>query len=73
MNEECKSPWGARIERGVISGKTVNGGYAYDVESYDRPGVIFYGLPGEDNLDIGTNVYFFAFEDGKGLVLHRII
>ena len=73
MSDESKSLWGSRIERGVITGKSENGGYAYDVESIDRPGVIAYGLPGDDDMSIGTKVYYFSFEDGKGLVLHQII
>lgn len=75
MKNEDNSQWGARIERGEVTGKHgTSGSYTYDVKSYDRPGVEVYGLATSDGGEYaaGSKVYFFTFEDGKGLILNGI-
>ena len=73
MKNEDNSLWGAKIERGrIIVSRSADEGRRCDVESIDRPGVIFYGLPSPALHDGGDMVYFFAFEDGKGAILGLI-
>ena len=73
MKCEDISPWGAKIERGRITARHEDSGkYTYDIESIDRPGALFYAMPGDGQLETGGNVYFFAFEDGKGFVMTQI-
>lgn len=78
--------YGARIERGRIL-RSMGGGW--EVESYDRPGVITPPLKTIDDnkytvtveettytihkpgYQAGMDVYFFMFDDGKGLILHE--
>lgn len=68
MKSETNSQWGANIERGKI--KTVNDG-KYTVASYDRPGVTAWELEAMNGTyTVGDTVYFFVFEDGKGLIVH---
>lgn len=67
MKCEDNSLWGAKIERGEILFKQDD---LYDVRSIDRPGVIGYGLPMlTGSCAMGDHVYFFLFEDGKGMIL----
>ena len=75
MNEE-NFRWGAKIERGKIIAidEYERGVYRYDVTSIDRPGVTAYGLPCQGGpFYIGTKVFFFVFEDGKGLILDMLV
>ena len=68
MKNEQNSPWGARIERGRIAAAEDG---QYTVESCDRPGVTAWDLEAMGgNYTVGDTVYFFMFEDGKGLVIH---
>lgn len=71
MKNEDDFPWGAKIERGRIAAieKTEQGRFLYSIESIDRPGAAFYNMPGDEAYTIQTMVYFFAFEDGKGMIL----
>lgn len=74
MKSEENAQWGARIERGRVKAVVTDDGSArYDVESYDRPGVTAFGMPGlGDEVHVGDDVYFFIFEDGLGCVLGEI-
>lgn len=76
MKNEDTSLWGARIERGriTVTETDANSIERYTIESIDRPGVTVYGLPGIGGpYSAGTQVYFFAFEDGKGYALCAIL
>lgn len=65
MSKENNPPkWGAKIERGRVTG--VDDGL-YTVESIDRPGVTGYGLPCFwGSVSQNEVVYFFLFPDGTG-------
>lgn len=62
------SDYGARIERGTIKEVTADG---YRVESFDRRGIITPPIPasGGAAFENGATVYFFVFEDGRGLII----
>lgn len=78
MKNEDNSRWGARIERGRVTAayEDANSPYIprYDVESIDRPGVKVRGLTiaTDEMCAIDQMVYFFAFDDGKGMVIGGI-
>ena len=63
-----KSPYGAAIERGVIT-EVCDGGYR--VSSYSRKGITTPAIPSIDGRDYqaGNRVYFFMFDDGHGAIL----
>ena len=59
------------IERGRISARD---GALYRVQSYTRDGVVtrwIEALQGEYERD--QDVYFFMFDDGRGMILGRVI
>lgn len=64
------SDYGARIERGSIKEVAAAG---CRVESFDRPGIITPPIPaiGSAEFSDGDLVYFFVFEDGRGLIIGR--
>lgn len=69
MECENNSRWGARIERGVVTASAAGANPTCDVKSTDRPGCVFYALPSPSAYAAGTAVYFFAFDDGRGMVI----
>lgn len=76
MKNEDNFLWGARIERGEVTAAhdDANVAYRYDVKSIDRPGVNVYGLAAiSGQYTSGALVYFFTFEDGKGMILCGIV
>lgn len=75
MKSEDNFPWGAKIERGKVTAarENENTAYRYDVDSIDRPGVTVYDLTALGGVyAAGSAVYFFTFEDGKGMILGGI-
>jgi hypothetical protein len=70
MKRDCKSP-GAVIERGTVLSETDG---MYTVASVTRPGVEtlpLEALPGA-SFAAGDSVYFFAFPDGRGVILKKL-
>lgn len=68
MKSENCAWWGARLERGEITGMSEHG---YTVASYERPGIIsppILDMFGNDH-DVGESVIFFLFEDGDGRII----
>ena len=72
MKCETNFPWGARIERGVVTASESGLTATCDVRSIDRPGCVFAGMPSPAAYEAGTAVYFFAFDDGKGRIIGQI-
>lgn len=67
--------WGAKIERGRITGakRNENGMTKYTVESIDRPGVASGNISWDgETIPAETLVYFFLFGDGAGRVIGKI-
>lgn len=71
MNQKNNTPYGALIERGVITAE-IDGGYS--VESFDRKGVITPPITGisQETYSAGDRVFFFLFNDGHGKILARL-
>jgi len=63
--------YGAPIERGQVVAKT---GEGLRIASYDRSGVITPPLPmmAGAEAETGERVYFFMFDDGRGMVIARM-
>lgn len=61
---------GAMIERGKIIHKKND---RYTVQSYSRQGITVENLPAMNGTTFNENdlVYFFLFNDGKGLILEK--
>ena len=77
MKQEQAPHYGAFLERGKIIALQTDGQgnvTGYDVESYDRPGIVAKGLTGMDGFfaGIGEKVFFYFFDDGTGLILRLI-
>ena len=72
MDHDNNFPWGARIERGVVTASAAGANPTCDVRSVDRPGCAFYALPSPSAYAAGTAVYFFAFDDGRGMIVGPI-
>lgn len=59
------------IDRGRISGKD---GTLYRVESYTRGGVLSRWIEAvQGEYALNDSVYFFMFDDGRGMILGRMI
>lgn len=75
MEKTC-TEWGARIERGKVTGTETSGGnIRYILASYDRNGITTPGLaplPAGETYAEGDGVYFFLYPDGTGRILGRI-
>ncbi len=75
MANEKTSPWGAKIERGIVvqidtADSNTN---LYTVESIDRPGIVGYRLPCLlGSAVLNSTVYFFLFSDGTGGLMGQI-
>ena len=71
MNQENNAPFGALIERGVITATSDDG---YSVESFDRKGVITPPITGisQETYSAGDRVFFFLFNDGHGKILAKL-
>ena len=72
MKCENNFPWGARIERGIVTASYAGLTPRCDVRSVDRPGCTFDRLPSPVAYSADTAVFFFAFDDGRGLVIGPI-
>lgn len=71
MKEE-RTAYGATVERGRIAERRqTDTGFAYTVESFDRPGVVGYNMKKITLPDAaaGDTVFFFLFDDGTGMIL----
>ena len=69
--QDSKCLIGAVIERGKVMAVTAGG---ITVESWDRPGVTAGGLGkavAGATFAVGDTVYFFLFEDGRGMVIGK--
>jgi len=71
MKNENNAPYGAMIERGIVTGAE-NGGYT--VESHDRAGVTTPPITGilQELYAAGDRVFFFLFEDGDGKIIGKM-
>lgn len=60
---------GVYVERGIVQEVCDGGGYK--VKSYIRDGIITPEIPaaGGATYEVGDRVYFFLFDDGRGLIL----
>lgn len=72
MGKDICAPWGAYIERGVVTASAEGLTARCDVRSIDRPGCLFYALPSPEAYAPGTAVFFFAFNDGRGRIIGQI-
>lgn len=74
MKCDNTSQWGAKIEQGkaIDSRQVTESVIRCDVESIDRPGITFYGLLSDKLYSAGALVYFFAFDNGKGMIVGPI-
>ena len=77
MKQESLPRYGAFLERGKIIALQTDGQgntTGYNVESYDRPGIVAEGLTGMNGFsaEIGGKVFFYFFDDGTGLILRQI-
>ena len=70
MRNENSPPYGALIERGLVTKETESG---YVVESCDRRGVVSPPIAGINNemYSAGDRVFFFLFDDGDGLIVRK--
>lgn len=65
MNTEAT----AAIERGIIIHAQ---NHLYEVKSITRDGIITPPIPANiSNLSAGDCVYFFVYDDGRGLIIGR--
>ena len=71
MKNENNPPYGALIERGLVTKATESG---YVVESSDRKGVVSPPITGITNeiYSAGDRVFFFLFDDGDGLIIRKM-
>lgn len=62
------NPYGAAIERGVITEVCAGG---YRISSYSRKGITTPAIPSIDGriYMAGDRVYYFMFDDGHGAIL----
>ena len=67
MDNNCRDPLGACIERGKITAAANDG---FRVESLERPGVVsrVLGCMIEDEYTVGDRVLFVMFCDGTGKI-----
>lgn len=60
------------FERGKVSKKKT--GPLYKVESYTRDGITTRWIEAvQGEYQIGDDVYFFMFDDGRGMIVGRMI
>lgn len=60
------------FERGKVCEK--KNGPLYKVESYTRDGIVSRWIEAvQGEYQIGDNVYFFMFDDGRGMILGGMI
>lgn len=62
------------LERGRIREvREDGGGWVYKVESYTRDGILTRWIEavGGEEMAQGTDVFYFMFADGRGLILGR--
>ena len=70
--EDCYGCLKVGFERGKVCGKKT--GPLYKVESYTRDGIVSRWIEAvQGEYQIGDNVYFFMFDDGRGMILGRMI
>jgi len=71
MRSENNPPYGAVIERGLVTETTASGCV---VESCDRKGVVSPPIAGITNevYSAGDRVFFFLFDDGDGLIIRKM-
>lgn len=70
MDDFCMNAVG--LDRGRIAEKKT--GPLYRVESYTRGGILSRWIEAaQGEYAVNDNVYFFTFDDGRGLILGRMI